>query len=123
MNEMAHNNRYGGVIWTNHALERLTQRNLAQNMAFSAFSSPDRTVPGKKSHTTEFQKKIKKYFVTVIATKNDQNEWVVLSCWVDPPMPGSIDIAKKKAYREYQNASIWKKLWLTVKAQLGLSKV
>lgn len=117
------NNKFGGVIWTNHAIERLKQRNLSQEMALAAFSSSDRAIPGKKAHTTEFQKKIDKYFVTVIATKNNQNEWIILSCWVDPPMPGSIDIAKRNAYREYQKASFWKKVWITVKAQLGLSKV
>lgn len=120
---MALNNKYGGLIWTNHALERLSQRNLNQNYAFSAFTDPDRTVPGKKNNTTEYQKRIQQYKVTVIATKNDKNENVILSCWVDPPMPGSIDKEKNKMYREYQKGSFWKKLWITVKVQLGLSKV
>jgi hypothetical protein len=117
---MASNNRYGGVIWTNHALERLRQRNMPQSMALDAFHHPDSTSPGKKSHTTEFQKRMNNYFVTVIATKNDTKEWVILSCWVDPPMPGSIDIQKKKAYLEYRNGSIWKKIWITIRQQLGL---
>lgn len=120
---MSLNNKFGGLIWTNHALERLSQRNLKQDLAYLAFTNPDRTVPGKKSHTTEYQKRIQQYKVTVIATKNDKNEHVILSCWVDPPMPGSIDIEKNKMYREYQRGSFWKKVWITIKVQLGLSKV
>ena len=113
-------NRYGGLIWTNHALERLTQRNLSQEYAHLAFTHPDSTIRGKKPNTTEYQKQIDKYLVTVIATKNDRNEWVILSCWVDPPMAGSIDIQKQKAYKEFQRSSGWKKLWLTIKMQLGI---
>ncbi len=120
---MALNNKFGGVIWTNHALERLAQRNLAQNLAYTAFISPDNKIPGKKAHTTEYQKKVQHYKITVIATKNEKNEHVILSCWVDPPMPGSIDIEKKRVYREYQKGSFWKKVWITIKVQLGLSKV
>lgn len=112
--------RFGGIIWTNHALERLHQRNLPQNLAFSAFSTPDRRIDGKKSGTFEFQRRIDGYFVTLIATQNEKKEWVVLSCWVDPPMPGSIDIEKQRRYREYQKASFWRKLWLTFKTQIGL---
>lgn len=117
---MTQNNKYGGVIWTNHALERLNQRYMPQSMALEAFRTPDKTIPGKKAHTTEFQKKINNYYVTVIATKNEKNEWVLLSCWVDPPMPGSIDIKKRKAYLDYKNGSFWKKVWITVKQQFGI---
>jgi hypothetical protein len=117
---MANNNYYGGVIWTNHALDRLTQRNLDQNTAFEAFSNADRAIPGKKAHTTEFQKKFDTYFITVIATKNEKNEWVILSCWVDPPLPGSIDIKKRNNYLAWKKASGWKKVWLVLKKQLGM---
>lgn len=115
-------NRYGGVIWTNHAIERLKQRNLPQQLALTALQSPDHTINGKKAHTLEYQKRVNNYKVTVIATKNESSEWVILSCWVDPPMPGSIDIEKQKTYREYQHGSFWKKLWITLKIQLGLQK-
>jgi hypothetical protein len=116
---MAYSNHFRGIIWTNHALERLSQRNMTQNMAFEAFSNADRVIPGKKAHTTEFQKRIDHYFATVIATKNEKDEWVVLSCWVDPPMPGSIDIKKRNDYLALKNSSGWKKIWLTIKQQLG----
>jgi hypothetical protein len=116
---MSYSNHFGGVIWTNHALERLKQRNMTQNMAFEAFSNADRVIPGKKLHTTEYQKRINNYFVTVIATKNEKNEWILLSCWVDPPMPGSIDVKKRNNYLAYKNASGWRKIWLTLKEQLG----
>jgi hypothetical protein len=114
-------NRQGGVIWTNHALERLKARNIPQELILSAFRTPDAQFAGKKANTVEFHKKIGIHSVTVIATKNERSEWVLLSCWVEPPMPGSIDIEKKKTYQEYKNASVWKKLWMNLKKQLGFS--
>ena len=110
---------YGGYIWTNHALERLKQRGMDQKMAWMAIRYPDKTIPGKQKGTIEYQKWMMKSLITVIATQNDQKEWVVLSCWVDPPLPGSIDIKKQQDYRNYKKASFWGKIWLTVKKQLG----
>ncbi len=114
--------KYGGLIWTNHALERLKERNLPQDLAYAAFTSPDTSINGKKPQTIEYQKFVDHYKITVIATKNEKGEWIVLSCWIDPPMPGSIDIKKRQAYQEYQKATFWKKIWLTIKQQLGISK-
>lgn len=117
---MSFNNHYGGVIWTNHALKRLYQRGLKQEKALEAFHSPDRTLIGKKSGTSEFQKRFGPSFVTIIATKNDHNEWIILSCWIDPPLPGSVDAQKKDAYKTYQKASFWKKFWIVLRQQIGI---
>ncbi len=114
-----YNNSYGGVIWTNHALERLGQRGLTQELALQAFKNPTEIITGKNPGTQEFQKKIQESLITVIAKKNEKKEWVVLSCWIDPPLPGSIDIKKKEAYKKYRKSSFWGKLFITLKNQLG----
>lgn len=116
---MAHQKYFAGGIWTNHALERLGQRGLSQKMAGETFSRPDKQIDGKQPGTVEFQRKYGKSLVTVIAKKNDQREWIILSCWIDPPLPGSIDILKKQQYFAYQKASFWGKLWIIFKRQLG----
>lgn len=115
---MAYNQNYKGIIWTNHALERLKQRRLDQEIAWKAFNNPDTSVKGKQSGTMEYQKKFGKSLVTIIATKNDKREWIILSCWVDPPMEGSIDIQKKKDYIKYQKAGFWGRLWIDVRKQV-----
>ncbi len=111
--------KYGGIIWTNHALERLGQRGLSQELAWQAYRYPDTMRSGKERGTTEFQKKIGNSTITLIAKKNENNEWIVLSNWIDPPLPGTIDYFKKRQYKEYQKAGFWKKLWLIFRSQLG----
>jgi len=113
------NKHYGNIIWTNHALDRLNQRGLTQSLAYQSFAHPDKKFPGKNHGTTEFQKKTAKSLVTIIATQNEQKEWLVLSCWINPPLPGSIDIEKKNYYRAYKKASFWGKFWVILKRQLG----
>src|SRR3989344_400955 len=79
-----------GAIWTNHALERLDQRGLTQNLAGQAFKNSDFSNPGKQAGTIEFKKKFNNSTVTIIAKKNERQEWIILSCWIDPPLAGYI---------------------------------
>ncbi len=102
---------FGNAIWTNHALERLEQRKLPQDLAWKAFQYPDKTIPGKQTGSTEYQKYVGNSLVTVIAKKNEEGEWIILSCWVDPPLPGTIDYIKKQDYvssRKQENKSYWR---------------
>ncbi len=110
---------YGGVIWTNHALERLGHRGLNQQMAHEAFKNPDKKNPGKQSGTMQFEKKFGNSTVTIIAKQNEKYEWLILSCWIDPPIVGYMDYYKKKRYVEYGKAGFWGKFWITFKEQLG----
>ncbi len=114
------NNRYGGVIWTNHALERLGQRGLSQHMALETFKSPDKKMAGKKSGSIELQKKFNTSTVTVIAAQSEKKEWLILSCWIDPPYYGTRDWKDRQYYREYQKAGFWGKLWIIFKKQVGI---
>lgn len=116
---MGASNNYGGVIWTHHALERLTQRGLSQSLAWETFRYPDSSYAGKKSGTTEYIKQVGKSKITIVATQNEKKEWIILSCWVDPPLPGSIDLTTKQDYQKYQRASFWGKLFMTFKRQTG----
>jgi len=67
-------------------------------------------------------KKIGGSTITLIAKKNESNEWVVLSKCIDPPLPETIDSFKSKQYRdrEYQKAGFWRKIWIIIRSQLGL---
>lgn len=117
---MAHNSRFGGIIWTNHALDRLGQRGLSQDMALKAFNDADCKSAGKQSGSYEFQKKFGKSYVTVIAKQNESHEWIVLSCWIDPPYYGTRDWKDKQYYHAYHKAGVWGKLWIIFKKQIGI---
>lgn len=116
---MAFAQHYGGVIWTNHALERLGQRGLSQEMAWEAYRNPDVSERGKNPGTTESRKRFGNSTVTIISKQNDRREWIILSCWIDPPLPGTEDYRKREAYNKYRRAGLWGKIWLTLRKQLG----
>lgn len=115
-------NYFGGAIWTNHALSRLDERGLTQEMASRTFNKPDSSSQGREIGTLQYQKRFDKSIVTVVAKQNEKNEWIILSCWIDPPLPGSVDEKNRVAYKNYQKASSWRKIWITLKRQLGLSR-
>lgn len=110
---------FGGIIWTNHVLERLGDRKLPQELAFETFKNPDNRQKGKNG-TTEYRKKFNTFKITVIAKQNEKKEWIILSCWRDPPLSGTFDAKQQKAYQKYLRASPLMKLLLLIKKQLGL---
>lgn len=109
---------YQGLIFTNHAIRQMKNRGLSQDMAALVFKHADRSFKGKTKNAFVYQKRFEDSRVTVIAKQNERNEWVVLSAWIDPPIPGSPDAKEKEQYKKYQKASFWGKLWLTLKKQL-----
>lgn len=119
------------VVFTNHAIERMHQRGISGDLAWQTVKRPDKTTPGKEKYTTEFIKKVGKHTITAISKKNDIGEWVVLSVWMDPPLPGTIDYGEKEKYhrkiekeraykRKMGKASFWGKLLLTLRKQVGI---
>jgi len=83
-----------GLIWTNHIIERLQGRRIPQDWVWKTYQFADTTVNGKEPQTKELQKRIEERTVTLIIKKNDRNEWLLLSAWVEPPFPNSIDARK-----------------------------
>ncbi|MBP9719014.1 MAG: hypothetical protein KBD46_00960 [Candidatus Levybacteria bacterium] len=110
---------YGGLIWTNHVLERLLQRGISQANALTAFRNPDTTTPGKNPGSIEVVKYFGTSRVTLIGKENEKREWIIISAWVDPPLPGSPDDRKQRSYQQYKNASGWRKILLAIKRQIG----
>lgn len=109
-----------GVIWTNHANERIGERGVSKEDVIETFRKPDRTITDEKNGATEYQKRFGKLRITVIAKQNERKEWLILSAWADPPLTGTIDARQKEEWKKYQNASFWGKIYLTLKKQLGL---
>lgn len=117
---MAYESRFGGIIWTNHAIDRMKERGLTQKIALQAFHDADKKITGKQSGTFEFQRKFGSSYVTIIAMQNEKKEWIVLSCWIDPPLYGTRDWKKKEYYKAYKKAGVWGKIWILFKQQIGI---
>ena len=43
-------NNYGGIIWTNHALQRLRERNIKQGDAWATWNNPQQSRKGKSGN-------------------------------------------------------------------------
>lgn len=111
---------FHNLIWTNHALDRLEERKLSQSIAWTAFRYPDKVLKGRLPGSFEYQKRYQSSLITLIAKKNDQGEWVVLSVWIDPPLAGTWDAKKKAYWKEYQRAGFFGKWWVIIKQALHL---
>lgn len=75
------NNRYGGVIWTSHAIERLYQRRITQSDAWYSFQHPDGQLLGTTSGSIRYFKDYGAQRIEVVATQNAKKEWIIFSCW------------------------------------------
>jgi hypothetical protein len=96
---------YRGLIWTNHVIDRLLQRKIPQEWAWKTYTYPDTQVKGKEDKTYELSKQIEGHTVTLIVKPNQKNEKIILSCWVEPPLYGSID--DKKFQKKYHSSTNW----------------
>lgn len=117
---MANPNYYRGLIFTNHALQRLDERQFPADMVVETFNQPDGNSPARQPGAIEFRKRFNNATVSVIAKQNDRGEWLVLSNWIDPPLPGTKDYREKQRYHKYKRSGFWGKIWLTILRQLGL---
>lgn len=85
---------FGGVIWTNHALERLRERGIKQGDAWAAFRRPDQSRYGRKEGAWIYYKTWGKETLEVVASQNEKKQWVILSVWSRPVYKD------KSAYKE-----------------------
>lgn len=75
------NREYGGVIWTNHAMERLRERNISQSDAWATWRNPDQSRYAKSKEAWIYYKNYGEQRIEVVAKKNDKGKWLILSVW------------------------------------------
>jgi len=75
---------YNGVIFTNHALQRLAERGIKQGDAYAAFRRPDNSRYAKSKKAWVYYKTFSDKKLEVVASKNEKGEWVILSVWARP---------------------------------------
>jgi len=72
---------YKGIIFTNHALARLKERGISQGDAWATFRNPDQSRRGSDPGSWVYYKTYGNTKIEVVARKNEQGEWIVLSVW------------------------------------------
>jgi hypothetical protein len=78
------NRSYRGVIFTNHALDRLKERGVSQAMAWATLNNPDRSRYASAKQAWIYNKTFGSHMVEVVASKNERREWVIVSVWTRP---------------------------------------
>ena len=74
-------NRFGGVIWTNHALQRLNERGIKQGDAWATWKNPDQSRYASNKSAWVYYKTYGKERIEVVAKQNERKEWIILSVW------------------------------------------
>jgi hypothetical protein len=83
---MSIDRNFGGVIWTNHALERLKQRGISQGDAWATWRRPDESRFTKSNESWVYYKTYGNRKIEVVAKQNasgpaGKKEWIILSVW------------------------------------------
>jgi hypothetical protein len=81
-------NHYGGVIWTNHALDRLRERGIKQGDAWATWRNPQTSKKGTVAGSWVYYRNYNGTQIEVVAKQNavlagrqEKKEWIILSVW------------------------------------------
>lgn len=72
---------YGGIIWTNHALQRLNERGIKQGDAWAVWNRPDESRYSNTKDAWIYYKTWKNERIEVVAKQNQLKKWIILSVW------------------------------------------
>lgn len=75
---------FGGVVWTNHAIKRLTERGISQSDAWATWSRPDSSRYAASRGAWIYYRKFGNQTVEVVAKKDAAGRWIILSVWSRP---------------------------------------
>lgn len=107
------------IIWTNHAKKRISDRKISKNQVIQTINSPDSKI-NNEDGSIEVTREYGNQKIHVVVKENEKSEFIVLSCWINPPNHGSVDFKNKQYYKKLKKASGIKKFWYTFLKQVGL---
>lgn len=81
--------RFGGVIWTNHALKRLSERGIKQGDAWVTLRRPQQSRYTAGKNAWIYYRDYGNTRLEVVAKQNERKEWVILSVWSSVITPGT----------------------------------
>ncbi len=111
--------QYFGLIFTNHALKKMGERGIRREDVWETFRQPGSEQKGKQRDVFEFRRKFENFELALVAKQNEKNEWIVLSVWRNPPLPGTSDAKNAKDWIKYRKSGFWGKILIIAKQQLG----
>jgi hypothetical protein len=76
--------KFGGVIWTKHALARLQERGIKQGDAWATFQRPEQSRFAKTQNAWIYYKTYGTEKIEVVAKQNERKEWLILTVWSRP---------------------------------------
>jgi hypothetical protein len=71
---------YKNLVFTKHALERLSGRVVTQDAIYQTITAPDNSYPNQ--HGTKFIRTINNRLIHVVATPIENHQWLIVSAWV-----------------------------------------
>lgn len=74
------NRTYKNLVFSKHALARLSDRILTQDAVYQTIQSPDKTFPEKDS--TKFIRTVNNRRIHVVAVPIENQQWLIISTWV-----------------------------------------
>ena len=89
---------FGGVIWTNHALERLRERGIKQGDAWATWRNPEQSRKGTVAGSWVYYKSYGGTRIEVVAKQNEKKEWLILSVWSRPADNNANKYSSKKSF-------------------------
>ena len=72
---------FGGVIWTNHALDRMRERGIKQGDAWATWRNPEQSKKGFAPGAWVYYRNYGSEQIEVVAKQNEKKEWIILSVW------------------------------------------
>ena len=75
---------FGGVVWTNHALDKLGERGISQSDAWATWRNPEQSRKARVPGAWVYYKTYGSQKIEVVAKKNEKGEWIILSVWSRP---------------------------------------
>lgn len=89
-------NKYGGVIWTNHAIKRLNERGISQGDAWATWSRPEQSRYASAKGAWVYYRTYGNQRIEVVAKKNEEGKWIILSVWSKELFAPNSNMTSKK---------------------------
>lgn len=85
-------NHFGGVIWTNHAMDRMRARGIKQGDAWATWRNPEQSRPGSGARLGAwiYYRTWGNQKIEVVAKQNEKKEWIIISVWSDT-VPSAVE--------------------------------
>lgn len=98
---------FGGVIWTNHAMDRMRERGIKQGDAWATFNRPQQSRKGASGNWVYYRNWGGDQ-IEVVAKQNDKKEWLILSVW---SRPMAYEKSLRSNSQKPSKTSFWRSLY------------